>query len=72
MSSLPPRPFYTPGDLAPVIGQSVRTVRMVLRERFPSHTGWWRLSRADAVRLVEDLREPDDKRRRGGLRYHRK
>jgi hypothetical protein len=65
--------YYTPADIARVVGQEVTTIRAFLRWRYPGHhaRSWWRLSEAEYSRVLRELRVQDKARKRGCIRRRR-
>lgn len=49
--------------------QSLRTIQLFLREKFPKHEGQWRFNEEEFRQLVSDLSTRNTTRRRGGLRF---
>lgn len=56
-ASLPERDpdaeYYTPEDLAPLLGVQRRSLYPHLDDLFPNHEGEWRMSHEQAVRLIK-------------------
>ncbi len=44
--------WYTPGDIAPLVGIGHKQVAAHCHDIWPGHEGWWRLSRDEALRVV--------------------
>jgi hypothetical protein len=63
---------YGPRALAREAGQSARTIRRFLSEKYPGHEGWWIFSERQFHELIQELKTRNPDRRHGGLRFRKK